>query len=58
MEIIYLIVSFILSSIVVNIISGVFMKIIGADVMFFSGKKRFITILVVTWFIFNAIHGV
>ncbi|MEA5083620.1 MAG: hypothetical protein VB018_05635 [Lachnospiraceae bacterium] len=57
MEITYVIVSFIISSVLVNAASGLFMKVIGAKAMMFNGKKRFVTILVVTWFIFNMIHG-
>ncbi|HCT64751.1 MAG TPA: hypothetical protein DIC60_05725 [Lachnospiraceae bacterium] len=57
MEITYVIASFIISSILVNVVLGLFMKIIGAKAMLFNGKKRFVTILVVTWFIFNMIHG-
>lgn len=57
MEITYVIVSFIISSILVNVVSGLFMKIIGAKAMLFNGKKRFVTILVVTWFIFNMIQS-
>lgn len=53
----YIIISFILSSIIVNIISNVFMKIIGARGMFYDGNKRFMLILVVTWFIFNVLMG-
>ncbi|MGE4214302.1 MAG: hypothetical protein AB7E42_05945 [Anaerotignaceae bacterium] len=57
MEITYVIVSFIISSILVNVASGLFMKIIGAKAMLFNGKKRFVTTLVLTWVIFNMLHG-
>ncbi len=57
MELTYVVISFIISSILVNIVAGLFMKIIGAKGMIFNGKKRFVTILVVTWFIFNMIQG-
>lgn len=57
MELTYVVISFIISSILVNMGAGIFMKIIGAKVMLFNGKKRLVTILVVTWVIFNMIQG-
>ncbi len=51
------IVSIILSIVIVNGIQQVFMKLIGANVMFFSGKTKLVWILLVGLVIFEFVGG-
>lgn len=55
MNIVLLIVSFIIAAIIVQIIRGIFMKIIGAKVMFMSGYKQIIYIMIVAYFVYASI---
>lgn len=60
-SLILLVVSFVLSIFLVNTAYKIWMKIIGADAMFFSGKKKWTAIVVVTlilWaIVVEAIYG-
>lgn len=51
MQAIILIVCFFVSSIIVNQVQKMYMRFIGADAMFFSGKSKIIAIIVVTLFL-------
>lgn len=53
--IIILIVSFVLGSIIVNWAQRMYMKLMGAETMFFSGKKKLIGILIVSIIVFSLI---
>lgn len=57
MTIVLLIVSFIIAAIIVQVVRGLFMKIIGANVMFLSGYKQIIYIMIVAYFVFNVLAG-
>jgi hypothetical protein len=57
MAIVFVIISFIISAVIVNLLASLFITLIGADAMFFSGKKRLVTILVVTWFVINCLFS-
>lgn len=47
LTIIIFIVSFIIATIIVNKAQQIYMKIIGAETMFFSGKKKLIAIFII-----------
>lgn len=53
MGIVLLIVSFLIAVAIVRIIRSLYMKIIGANVMFFNGATQLIIILVLTYIIFD-----
>lgn len=53
MGIVLLIVSFLIAIAIVRLVRGLYMKIIGANVMFFNGTTQLIAILVLTYIIFD-----
>ena len=57
MTIVLLIVSFIIATIIVQAVRGLFMKIIGANVMFLSGYKQIIYIMIVAYIVFHVLIG-
>ncbi len=43
-----IVINFIVVSIILNILQSIYMKIVGASVMFFDGGKKFVLILVIS----------
>lgn len=55
MVIVFLLISLIISSIIVQLVRGIFMKIIGANVMFFNGMTQFVIIIILALLIFGKV---
>lgn len=47
MTILLFVISFVVATIIVNVAQQMYMKLIGADMMFFSGKKKLIAIFLI-----------
>lgn len=56
MAIVLLIVSFLIASFLVKTVRHLFMKLIGADAMFFNGKTQLIIIVIVTYFVYGFLY--
>jgi len=57
MELGIFIISLVIAFVIVNIIQQLYMKAMGADLMFFSGKKKIIVVLVIALIIAGSIGG-
>lgn len=55
MAIVFLILSIIISSVIVQIVRGIFMKLIGANIMFFNGTTQIIVIILLGLVIFGKV---
>lgn len=57
LETILFVVSFIIAAVIVNKCQQLFMRLMGADAMYFSMKKKLIAIVVVWLIIFGFVGG-